>query len=88
MIITILFYIVGLFVTVLAFVFPDVQLWPEKVFTYFEYFIHNVMSLNVVVQVIPDIFEAIQFFLRVMLGFCIYLIIRKIFNYIRGAEGL
>lgn len=84
MIPTIIFYIVGLFISMIAFVFPDWQLWPEIVFEGFEYFIDTLMSLNVVLLVVPDILEATQFLIRFLVYFFIFLLLRKVFNYFRG----
>ena len=77
-------YIIGFFLTTLVFVLPEWQLWPEKVFDGFEYFINTLMSLNNILIVVPDIFQATVFFLRFLFWFGTFLIVRKIFNYIRG----
>lgn len=89
MIPTIFFYTIGLFITSIALILPDVQLWPEVVFESLEYFVINLMELNVLFIVIPDIFDALQFFIRFLMWFTIFLLIRKVFNFARGTgQGL
>jgi hypothetical protein len=84
MVITIIAYIIGLFITVIAFVLPEWQLWPEEVFTAIDYFFSNLINLNNILIVVPDILLAIVFVMKFLFWFGIFLIVRKLFNYIRG----
>ena len=84
MVISVFIYIIGFFLTTLTFVLPEWQLWNEKVFSGFEYFLNNLINLNNVLIVVPDILQAVTFFLRFLFWFGIFLITRKVFNYIRG----
>lgn len=84
MVITLFVYILGLLLSTIALVLPVWQLWPEVVFTSFENIILSLMGLNNILMVVPEIFDALTFFLRFLGYFGIFLIVRKVFNYFRG----
>jgi len=84
MVITIIAYLVGLIISIIAVILPEWQVFPEKVFTAFENIVVSFVGLNNLFLVIPDILEASIFFLRFMFWLGLFLIIRKIFNFIRG----
>lgn len=89
MIFTILFYIVGLFATVIGIVLPDLQLWPDIVFQGIGYVVNALLNTRVILFFIPTLLAAFVFYIRIISYLLIYIIVRKIFNYIRGAgEGL
>lgn len=88
MLVTIFAYIIGLFLSLIALVLPEWQVWPDKIFAGITYFLNSLMGLNNIILVIPDIYEAMGFILRFFYWLGVYLIVRKIFNYFRGAEGL
>lgn len=84
MIVTAFIYIIGLFISALTLVLPEWQLWPSVVFEAFQYYIEKIMALNNIFIVIPEFFEASAFFLRFLFWFGVYLLARKVFNYLRG----
>lgn len=88
MLVTIFVYIIGLFLSMISIVLPEYQVWPDKVFDGFSYFLDSLMSLNNIFLVIPEIFLALSFILTFLYWIGVFLIVKKIFNYFRGASGL
>ena len=84
MIPTIIFYSLGLIISTIAAILPDLQLWPEAIFTSLTFFTQTIFDLRVIFFFLPTVFVAVLLILRVISWALIVWIIKKVVNYARG----
>ena len=89
MIVTLALYLLGYFISFFTLLLPTWQLWPDQVFDAVRYFADGIMSLNSILLVVPVIYIAFVWFLRVLIYYFTFRLLVKIFNYFRGTgDGL
>lgn len=71
----------------IIFLFPTWTIWPDSVINGISYIFSVVAKLNFLFP-IDTCFICLAFFLDFIGYFITYLIVKKIFNYLRGAEGI
>lgn len=72
----------------IALLLPNIQVWPDSVFAGFSDFISTIANFNLLIPVMPTVFDAVHFMIRFLVYFFGFIAIVKVANYFRGASGL
>jgi len=84
MITTALIYLISFIISIIAFFFPDFQLWPPAALNAFDYFIQKIIDIASIVFFLEVGIEPVLFFLQFLGYFGLYLIVIKLINWARG----
>jgi len=84
MITTAIIYIISFMISIIAFFFPDFQLWPVGALNAFDWFIQKLIDLASMVFFLQVGIEPVLFFLQFLGYFGLYLIVIKLINWGRG----
>lgn len=89
MLFDILFLVAGSIFKILFGLFPTWTIWPDSVIDGVSFVVATIAKLNFFLPgVISTMFDCLAFFINFLGYFLTYLIIKKIFNWFRGAEGI
>lgn len=87
MIFDLIFLILGTFLTFIIGLFPTWNIWPQTILDGITYIFSIMAKLNFFIP-IDTAYICIAFFINFIGYFITYLIIKKVFNWIRGAQGI
>lgn len=88
MIVTLVIYIINIFLSILVLLLPSVNIIPQKVYDSIAFIIDKLVDLNSIFLIVDNILIALVFFIKFLVYFLTYKIIIKLINLMRGAEGL
>ena len=88
MVVTLIIYIIGLLINTINSLLPDWQVWPDEVFESINWFFNTLMELSSIIFFMPILLDAILFLLNFIAYYCLYKIIIKVVNLMRGANGI
>lgn len=87
MILTLLFYILTIFLTLITAILPTWELWPADLTNSLTFYLSTLGKFNFLLP-IDTLFTIISFYIGFEVLYFTSKIVMKIFNYFRGASGI
>jgi len=87
MIISILLYLLSLFIDLMTAILPTWTVWPASLIQGLEYFCSSLAKLNFILP-IDSLFAVILFLVNFFVLYLTAKLIMKVFNFFRGSGGI